>query len=90
MKILLVVLGVLFGMLQYSLWFGDGSLPSAWLLKHEVSLQREENARLLERNQILRAEVVDLKQGIEAIEERARVELGMIKKGEVFYQVIDK
>lgn len=75
--------------LQYPLWFGNGGLFAAWELKREIAAQREENGRLRERNQALAAEVVDLKQGLAAVEERARVELGMIKKGETFYQVID-
>jgi cell division protein FtsB len=75
--------------LQYPLWFGNGGLFAVWELKREIAAQREENGRLRERNQALAAEVVDLKQGLAAVEERARVELGMIKKGETFYQVID-
>jgi cell division protein FtsB len=88
----LVTLGLiaLLVVLQYPLWFGNGGWFAVWALKREIAAQREENARLRERNQALAAEVVDLKQGLAAIEERARVELGMIKKGETFYQVIDE
>lgn len=75
--------------LQYPLWFGNGGVLAVWELKREIAAQREENARLTERNQALAAEVIDLKEGLAAIEERARIELGMIKKGETFYQVID-
>jgi len=75
--------------LQYPLWLGSGGVLAVWRLKREVAEQRAENARLRERNHALAAEVVDLKQGLAAIEERARVELGMIKNGETFYQVID-
>jgi cell division protein FtsB len=75
--------------LQYLLWFGSGGLFTAWGLKREIAAQNDENARLRERNAALAAEVVDLKQGLDAVEERARNELGMIKKGETFVQVID-
>ncbi|MFL6654004.1 MAG: cell division protein FtsB [Sulfurifustis sp.] len=76
--------------LQYSLWFGSGGLLVKWELKRELAVQREENARLRDRNRALTAEVIDLKEGLAAIEERARADLGMIKKGETFYQVIDE
>ena len=83
-----VLLGLLI-LLQYPLWFGNGGVYTLWRLKSEIAAQKEENARLKDRNQSLEAEVVDLKQGYEAIEERARSELGMVKKGETFFQVID-
>lgn len=76
-------------LLQYPLWFGNGGVFAVRELKQEIAAQREENARLKERNQTLAAEVVDLKQGLDVVEERARAELGMIKKGETFYQVIE-
>jgi cell division protein FtsB len=76
--------------LQYPLWFGSGGLFAVWSLKREIAAQQGENARLHERNQVLAAEVIDLKKGVEAVEERARVELGMIKRGETFFQVIDE
>ena len=75
--------------LQYRLWVGDGSLAEVWDLYQQVETQRDENQRLRERNQALEAEVQDLKQGLGAIEERAREELGMIKEGETFYQIIE-
>ncbi len=74
--------------LQYRLWVGEGSLADASRLKREIQAQKEELARLQERNRLLQAEVDDLKSGLDAIEERARGELGMIKEGEVFYQII--
>lgn len=79
----------LLALLQYPLWVGNGSVLTLWRLKREIAEQRAENARLRERNQVLAAEVIDLKEGLAAVEERARVELGMIKKGETFYQIID-
>jgi cell division protein FtsB len=88
LKIALYVAGGLLLLLQYPLWFGSGGVIAVWQLKREISTQQAENARLLERNNALDAEVKDLKQGSAAIEERARTELGMVKKGETFYQVI--
>ena len=89
MKKLLVLLVILLVYLQYSLWIGDGSLQDVWRLHKDVEQQRQENAVLRERNEALEAEVLDLQQGLEAIEEHAREDLGMIKKGETFYQVIE-
>ena len=83
------MLAVLFALLQYRLWVGDGSLAEVWRLNQAVDAQRAENEGLRDRNDALEAEVLDLKTGSEAIEERARSELGMIRDGEVFYQVVD-
>ena len=76
-------------MLQYKLWFGDGNMREVWALRDAIEEQKKENQHLRERNAALEAEVQDLKQGLDAIEERARSELGMIKKGETFYQIIE-
>ncbi len=73
---------------QYQLWFGVGNVPSAMRLKGQVETQAAEDATLSKRNEALAAEVGDLKQGQAAIEERARTELGMVKKGETFYQIV--
>ena len=89
MKTIWAALAILFVLLQFKLWFGDGSIKDGWLLQDAIVAQSTENSQLKERNQALAAEVDDLKQGLEAIEERARNELGMIKKGETFYQVVD-
>ncbi len=89
MRWLVWLLVLLLVLLQYRLWVGDGSLAEVWDLYRRVEAQKQENQRLRERNQALEAEVQDLKQGLEAIEERAREELGMIKDGEIFYQVIE-
>ena len=90
MRWLVWLLVVLLVLLQYRLWVGDGSFAEVWDLYQQVEMQREENQQLHERNQALEAEVQDLKQGLGAIEERAREELGMIKKGETFYQIIEE
>jgi cell division protein FtsB len=89
MRLLIAILLVLLLYLQYRLWLGDGSLTQMWRLEQELTQHKQENARLRERNAALEAEVKDLKQGLEAIEERARSEMGMIKKGETYYQVIE-
>jgi len=89
MRWLLAILALIFLGLQYKLWVGEGSLAEVWHLKGAVEQQRGENEALKERNRALDAEVRDLKQGLEAVEERARSELGMIREGETFYQVIE-
>lgn len=90
MKILVAASFIsLLAILQYDLWFGDGSLMAAWKLEEHISEQQQENQRLQLRNDALAAEVTDLKSGLAAIEERARSELGMIKQGETFVQIID-
>ncbi len=90
MRILVAILLILFVLLQYDLWVGDGSLATVWHLKQEIKKQEAENRQLRERNRALEAEVQDLKQGLEALEERARDELGMIKEGETFIQIIEE
>ena len=89
MKNLLLLLVLLLVYLQYRLWFGDGSLSEVWELHQDVELQRHEHVELRERNAALEAEVTDLQQGLDAIEEHAREDLGMVKKGETFYQVVE-
>ena len=76
--------------IQYPLWMGKGSWLKVWEFSKQVDQQKEKNIQLAARNAGLDAEVRDLKQGIDAVEERARVEMGMIKPDEVFFQVIDK
>ena len=90
MKILTYTLIGLILAIQYPLWLGKGSWLKVWEFSTKVDQQKEKNLQLAARNAGLDAEVRDLKQGSEAVEERARVELGMIKPGEIFYQVIDK
>lgn len=75
-------------MLQYRLWFGKASIPKVIHLKQQLASQVQENKKLQQRNAVLIAEVQDLKSGHQAIEERARNELGMVKKGETFYQIV--
>ena len=88
MKILAASLLVLLVLLQYRLWLGEGGMREVSQLRSEITAQRVENEQLRERNRTLAAEVQDLKKGKTAIEERARTDLGMIGKGETFYQVV--
>jgi cell division protein FtsB len=89
MRKLILFLVVLLVYLQYRLWFGDGGLLELWNIHQDVEAQRAENARLHERNEALNAQVLDLKQGLDAIEERAREDMGMVKQGEIFYQTVE-
>ena len=89
MRNLLLLLILLLVYLQYQLWFGEGSLQEVRELNREVEMQRQENLELRERNAALQAEVDDLQQGLDAIEEHAREDLGMVKEGETFYQVVE-
>lgn len=89
MKFVTILLGLLLLLLQYPLWLGDGSFSKVWRLQESVEVQKKANSELEVRNASLEAEVLDLKQGLDAIEERARTELGMIKQGEIFYQVVN-
>jgi cell division protein FtsB len=90
MRILIAVLVVLLILLQYRLWVGEGSLAEVHTLRKEIETQKAELERLRQRNLALQAEVNDLKQGLDAIEERARSELGMIREGEIFLQIIEQ
>ena len=89
MKFVTVMLFIMLVLLQYRLWIGNGSLTEVHHLQQEKQSILEENESLKERNDSLAAEVLDLKQGLDAIEERARSEMGMIKKDETFYQLVD-
>lgn len=86
---LIVVLMVLLAGLQYRLWSGDGVAIRARGLEQSVVEQRERNRLLRSRNDALAAEVEGLKQGNDAVEERARSELGLVLPGEVFYRIIE-
>ncbi len=89
MKLLTAILFITFCALQVNLWVGKGGVSDVWALKNTVNQQKEINAELNTRNSALNAEVLDLKNGTAAIEERARSELGMIKEGEIFYRIVE-
>jgi cell division protein FtsB len=84
-----LVLIALIALLQYPLWLGKGSWLRVWELDRQARMQRETNDRLQKRNAALEAEVRDLKQGLDAVEERARYQLGMIRQDEVFFRLVD-
>jgi cell division protein FtsB len=90
MRILSIVFAALIVLLQYPLWLGKGGWLRVWEIDRQVNAQKDGNARLRVRNDALDAEVRDLKQGYDAIEERARYELGMIKQDEIFFHVMEK
>jgi cell division protein FtsB len=90
MKAVLIGLAVLVGALQIKLWFGAGGVPEVWRLSGAVDEQRAMNLALTDRNRGLAAEVQDLRVGYTAIEERARAELGMIRKNETFFHVVER
>lgn len=87
--LLLLLLLLALVALQVKLWVGEGGMRDVKVLEQSVGVQREENAELRARNEALAAEVAELKHGDEAVEERARSEMGLIKDGETFYRVID-
>jgi cell division protein FtsB len=89
MRLLIVALIVVFLVLQYRLWFGDGSLSEVVQLSAELEAQKKKIKLLEERNRKLEAQVLDLQNGFDAYEEKARNDLGMIKKGETFYQIVN-
>jgi cell division protein FtsB len=88
MKVLTLILAALVLAIQYPLWIGKGSWMRVRDLDRQLVAVKASNAQLRTRNQAMDAEVRDLKEGSEAIEERARMELGMIRRDEIFYQVV--
>jgi len=89
MKTLTIVFAVLIALIQYPLWLGKGGWAKVWDYDRQLETRRAENDKLQERNNALAAEVADLKQGQDAIEERARYELGFIRNDEVFFQIVE-
>ncbi len=88
MRFLALVLVLLIAAIQSPLWLGKGGWSRVWELDSQIEAQRETNIKLAVRNAALDAEVKDLKQGYDAIEERARSELGMVKPDEIFFQLL--
>jgi cell division protein FtsB len=89
MRAFALILGVLLVLIQFPLWLGKGGWLRVWDVDRQLASQRAKIDMLQARNEALDAEVRDLKQGYEAIEERARFELGMVRKDEVFFQIVD-
>ncbi len=90
MRALAGILTALIVLVQYPLWLGKGGWLRVWEVDQQLDAQRAKSEQLHVRNQALDAEVRDLKQGLDALEERARYELGMIKSDEVFFQIVEK
>jgi len=90
MRVFTAILLILLILLQYRLWFGKNSVPDYLILIENVVRQQSANEKLQQRNKLLFADTDDLKLGLEAIEERARNELGMIKDNETFFRLIPK
>jgi cell division protein FtsB len=90
MKILAGILAALIFAIQFPLWLGKGGWLRVWEVDQQLAGQREKNGRLEARNGAVAAEVRDLKQGRDALEERARYELGLVRPDEVFFQIVEK
>jgi len=90
MKWLAAALFLLFILLQYRLWFPEGSKAELARLQAEIQVREEVNAGLRTRNRQLELEVLELQDGLDSLEERAREDLGMIKEGETYYQIVDR
>ncbi|MBY6198593.1 cell division protein FtsB [Vibrio hangzhouensis] len=88
MRIFTLVLLVVFSWLQYTLWLGKNGIDDFSQVEAEIQVQQQVNGNLQSRNDEMFAEIDDLRQGLDAIEERARHELGMIQEGETFYRII--
>jgi cell division protein FtsB len=88
MRVVTYILIALLLLLQYPLWLGKGSWLKVWDMGRQVEAQKQTNEQTQKRNAALDAEVRDLKSGTDAIEERARSELGMVKQREIFFQVV--
>jgi len=89
MKSLTIALALLVALLQYKLWLSPGGLREVRYLQNQIQTQQAENNGMLTMNNGVSADVSDLKTGQEAVEEHARTDLGMIKNGEVFYQIVN-
>lgn len=90
MRWLMIILLFILLLLQFRLWFGEGSILQKSQLDQELAAQQAENEDLKRRNKLIAKEVESLKNNLDAIEEKARKDLGMIKDNETFYLVIDK
>lgn len=89
MRLITLSLAVLLLLIQYPLWLGKGGWLRVWDLDNQVAEAQKKNEELRARNAKLNSEVGDLREGTGAVEERARYELGMIKNGEIFVQILE-
>ena len=90
MRALTFTLAALLVAIQYPLWLGKGGWMRVWDIDRQLAAQQDKNESLQARNDALEAEVRDLKRGFEAVEERARLELGMVRQDEVFFQIVEQ
>ncbi len=90
MRIAALFLIAILVLLQAELWFGKGGLPRVWSLRQQVATQQADNAQAKARNEQLAAEVRDLQEGLEMVEEKARTELGMVKPDEIYVQLTSR
>ncbi len=90
MRLFALTLLLLLGWLQYTLWFGKNGISDFQAVNAETEVQNQVNTNLKERNDKMFAEIDDLRQGLDAVEERARHELGMVKEGETFYRLVEE
>jgi cell division protein FtsB len=90
MRLLISILVIALALLQYRLWLSEDGLRQVWALQAQVTRQTEDNGAMADRNAALDAEVLDLKQGLAAAEERARAELGLVGAEETFFQVVPR
>ncbi|AMO56166.1 cell division protein FtsB [Endozoicomonas montiporae] len=88
-RVVISVLTITFLLLQSQLWFGEGSITELLYTREQIERQQNENERLYRRNRLLAAEVVELQNGLEIVEEQARLDLGMVRKDETFYLIYD-
>lgn len=88
MRYAIIILILLLLVMQYKLWFDSGGLQQMEKLRHEIAIHKLQDQELAKQNDQLRAEVKDLKQGVDAAQERARTELGMVKQNEEYYQIV--
>jgi cell division protein FtsB len=88
-RLLMLSLLILLGLLQYKLWRANDGIPALWVMEQKLGQLEQQKEKLRERNLALEAEVINLKESMDAIEERARHDLGMIKEGETFFQVVE-